>query len=53
MTVVVSSFLVVFLRFRLRLFCLMETLLEVIMCLSGSGCVSGVSGKGRESFVLA
>ena len=43
MTVVVSSFLFVFLRF----FCLIETLLEVIMCLSGSGCVSEAAGNRK------
>ena len=48
MTVVVSSFLFVFLRFRLRLFCLIERLLEVIMCLSGSGCVSEAAGNRKK-----
>ena len=43
---VVSSFLVVFLRLRLCLLRVAEVLLEVVMLLSGSGCMSY---GGRES----
>ena len=50
---VVSSFLVVFLRLRLRLLRLAEVLLEVVMRLSGSGCMSCGGRETCRSCVLA
>ena len=50
---VVSSFLVVFLRLRLRLLHLVEVLLEVVMLLSGSGCMSCGGRESCRSCVLA